>query len=256
LIEEAYRLGEGLGPSAWCADQAGPFQTVPHPGQSWRPEGEPARQPREYVRDGTAKVLTLFHPAGGAVRVEGVTSCPNSVLRPWLKGELEEVLAGLAGHPPTAQASRQEWERWQQGLPVRPAPAAGPPPLRVLLILDNLSGHKTPELVPWLFAHGVMPVYTPVSGGWLNLAEGIQRVLKRRALDGQHPQTAGGIMAWFGAVARQWNRGPTPFRREGRRECRRDRQRQRRHRVGGSGGYTSRPVRRRKAPTYGHERAK
>jgi hypothetical protein len=40
LIEDAYRLGEAMGLSVWCADQAGPFQTIPYPGQSWRPEGE------------------------------------------------------------------------------------------------------------------------------------------------------------------------------------------------------------------------
>ena len=77
-----------MGLPVWCTDQAGPFQTVPYPGQSWRPEGEPARQPHEYLRDGTAKVLTLFHPADGQVRVEGVTACPNAVLHPWLKREL------------------------------------------------------------------------------------------------------------------------------------------------------------------------
>ena len=73
LIEDAYRLGEAMGLSVWCTDQAGPFQTMPYPGQSWRPEGEPARQPHEYLRDGTAKVLTLFHPADGRVRLHGVT---------------------------------------------------------------------------------------------------------------------------------------------------------------------------------------
>jgi len=229
---------------------------VPHPGQSWRPEGEPARQPHEYVRDGTAKVLTLFHPADGAVRVKGVTSCPNSVLHPWLEGELEEILAALPGHPPTAQASRAAWERWQQGLSVKPTLSAELPPLRVLLVLDNLSGHKTPQFVLWLFAHGVMPLYTPVSGSWLNLAESIQRVLKRRALDGQHPQTPGEIMAWFEAVAGHWNKDPTPFRWGGRRKRRRDRQRECRHRVGGSGGYTSRPIGRLREAGYGHDRAK
>ncbi len=95
MIEDAYTLGKGLGLEVWCCDQAGPFQTVPHPGPSWRPEGEPARQPHEYVRDGTAKVLTLFRPADGRVRVEGVTTCPNAVLHPWLKRELSEILAGL-----------------------------------------------------------------------------------------------------------------------------------------------------------------
>jgi len=26
-------------------------------------------------------------------------------------------------------------------------------------VLDNLAGHKTPELVLWLLAHGIMPLY-------------------------------------------------------------------------------------------------
>jgi hypothetical protein len=42
--------------------------------------------------------------------------------------------------------------------------------------LDNLAGHRTPEFVLRLFAHGVMPVYTPLSRPWLNMAESIQRV--------------------------------------------------------------------------------
>ncbi len=82
MIEDAYRLGEALGLLVWCCDQAGPFQTVPQPGPNWRPEGDPARQPHEYIRNGTAKVLTLFHPADGRVCIEGVTTCPNAVLHP------------------------------------------------------------------------------------------------------------------------------------------------------------------------------
>ena len=77
-----------MGLPVWRADQAGPYQTVPHPGRSWRPVGDPARQPHEYLRDGTVKVLTLFHPADGHVRLGSVTSCPDAVLHPWLEGEL------------------------------------------------------------------------------------------------------------------------------------------------------------------------
>ena len=235
MIEGAYRLGKSLGLAVWCCDQAGPFQTVPHPGPNWRPEGDPARQPHEYIRNGTAKVLTLFHPADGRVRIEGVATCPNAVLHPWLKRELSEILAGLPDPPPTATASRAAWERWQAGLAVKPTLPTELPPLRMLLVLDNLAGHKTPEFVLWLFAHGVMPVYTPVGGSWLNMAESIQRVLKRRALDGQHPATPEEIIAWFEAVARHWNAEPTPFEWGGQRAARRKRQRERRHRLGGSG---------------------
>ena len=88
MIEAAYRTGEAMGLPVWCTDQAGPYQTIPYAGQSWRPEGRPARQPHEYLRDGTAKALTLFRPADGHVRLKGVTACPNAVLHPWLKREL------------------------------------------------------------------------------------------------------------------------------------------------------------------------
>jgi DDE superfamily endonuclease len=187
------------------------------------------------------------------VRVEGVTTCPNAVLHPWLKQELSVILAGLPDPPPTTQASRAAWERWQQGLSKKLTLPDELPPLRLLLVLDNLSGHKTPELVLWLLAHGIMPLYTPVSGSWLNLAESMQRILKRRALAGQHPKTPEEIMGWFDAVAEHWNKDPTAFEWGGKRKRRRDRQRQRRHRLGGSGGYTRRPVARRADVIYGQK---
>ena len=126
----------------------------------------------------------------------------------------------------------------------------------MLLVLDNLAGHKTAAFVCWLFAHGIMPLYTPISGSWLNMAESIQRVLKRRALGGQHPERTGQIIGWFEAVARHWNAAPTPFVWGGKRMERRRRQRERCHRVGGSGACTRRPIRRRSRATYGHGRGK
>jgi hypothetical protein len=84
LIEDAYTLGASLGLSVWCEDEAGPFQAVPHPGTSWQPEGHPVHQPHEYIRNGTAKVLTLFCPADGHVQIEGATSVTNAVLHPWV----------------------------------------------------------------------------------------------------------------------------------------------------------------------------
>ena len=247
-------MGEARGLAVWCTDQAGPFQTVPYPGQSWRPEGEPARQPHEYLRDGTAKVLTLFHPADGRVRVEGVTTCPNTVLHGWLKRELAAALATMPAA--AGSASRSDWEMWQEGLTIKPTLLDELPPLRVLLVLDNLAGHKTPEFVCWLFEHGVMPLYTPVGGSWLNMAESIQRVLKRRALDGQHPTEVAQIMAWFKSAAEHWNAAPTPFVWGGKRAARRRRQRERRHRLGGSGACTREPIRRGPCPSYGNGQAK
>jgi hypothetical protein len=246
LIEDAYHIGETLGLSVWTQDEAGPFQTVPYEGEDWQPEGQPKRQAHEYVRDGTAKCLTLFHPASGQVRVRGVTHTPNRVLHAWLQDELTAILAML----PTPlleldpETNRALWERWCAGLEAPPPLPQELPPLRMLLIWDNLKGHKTPAMVSWLIAHGIMPLYTPLGGSWLNMAESIQRILKRRALSGQHPETTEEIIAWIEAVGRAWNRQPTPFVWGGKRAARRARSRQRRHALGGSGACTRRPVRR------------
>ena len=246
MIEDAYRSGESLGLSVWTQDEAGPFQTVPYDGHDWQPEGQPKRQPHEYVRDGTAKCLTLFHPASGQVRVHGVKEAPNRVLHAWLQQELSAILASLP--PPQLEldpdTNRALWERWCAGLEAPPALAEELPPLRMLLIWDNLKGHKTPAMVNWLIAHGIMPLYTPLGGSWLNMAESIQRILKRRALSGQHPETTDEIIEWIEAVGRAWNRAPTPFVWGGKRAARRARSRQRRHALGGSGACTRRAVRR------------
>lgn len=244
MIEDAYRSGETLGLSVWTEDEAGPFQTTPYAGEEWQPEGQPKQQPHEYVRDGTAKCLTLFHPADGQVRIKGVTCCSNAVLHAWLQQELTTILAEL---PPSAVeldpvTTRALWERWCAHLE---APVPLPdvlPPLRMLLIWDNLKGHKTPAMVRWLIEHGIMPLYTPLGGSWLNMAESIQRILKRRALAGQHPTTTDEIIAWIEAVGRAWNRHPTRFEWGGKRAARRARQRQRRHALGGSGACTRRPL--------------
>jgi transposase len=262
LIERAYTEGERRGLAVWGQDEAGPFQTMPYAGASWAPAGEPVRQAHEYHRTGTAKLLTLFHPADGQVRVKGVTSTANAVLHPWLKAELSAILATLP--PVTGEqicaANRAEWLVWQEGLTQPITLPAELPPLRMLLIWDNLAGHSTPELVLWLFRHGIMPLYTPLSGSWLNMTESVQRILKRRALEGHHPQTADEIIVWLEATARGWNQQPTPFVWGGKRALRRGRQRARRHVAGGSGACPCQPVQRRRptgrrpqlAPCRGH----
>ncbi|WP_448192689.1 transposase [Azospirillum sp. sgz301742] len=245
LIEAAYTQGERLGLTVWGADEAGPFQTIPYPGQQWCPAGHPARYPHEHVRNGTAKLLTLFHPASGTVRVKGVTSCRNAVLHGWLQAELAAIVATRPAAPPApagAQETRASWERWQEGLAERITLRAALPPRRMLLVLDTLAGHKTPSFVCWLFDHGIMPLYTPLGGSWLNMTESVQRILKHRGLAGQHPTTVGEIIADLEAAAQGWNAAPTPFVWGGRWCLRRQRSRQRQHALGGSGACTRRPL--------------
>jgi hypothetical protein len=224
--------------AVWCQDEAGPYQTIPCAGQSWEPEGKARCQPHEYERNGTAKLLTLLRPATGQVRAKGVTSAPNVVLHPWLTAELERVLAELPAvtRPEADRPAFARWQTWEG----RPCPNL--PPLRLILVWDNLAGHLSAELVLWLYHHGVLPLYTPLSGSWLNMAESLQRILKRRALDGHHPQTVDEIITWLEETVAGWNAAPTPFHWHGKRFERRQRARVRRHqRLAGSGAGCSLP---------------
>ena len=200
----------------------------------------------EYLRHGTAKLMTLFHPARGTVRVRGTRSCTNEVLHAWMKAELAAIVKGLPEPEGVLSdaANRQAWERWQEGLRYRITLPQDLPRLRMLLVMDNLTGHRTPSFVLWLFAQGIMPLYTPLGGSWLNMAESIQRIIKRRGLEGHHPKTPEQIIEWLEAAARGWNADPTPFEWGGKRAARRRRSRARRHVIGGSYAFTRHSVRR------------
>jgi DDE superfamily endonuclease len=174
-------------------------------------------------------LLTLFRPATGEVRAKGVSRAPNAVLHPWLKHELLQVLKQLpevVSHdtevPPTAC-----WATWLGHVPHLPLP-----PLRLILIWDNLAGHLSTSITTWLFAHGVMPLYTPLSGSWLNMAESVQRIIYGRALRGQHPRTVAELITWLEDTVAGWNAAPTPFVWDGKRRERRLRTKQRH--LGGS----------------------
>lgn len=236
MIEVAYEEAETAGLALWCQDEAGPYQAIPQPGADWHPEGKPTMQPHEYVRGGTAKLLTLFHPATGQARAHGVLSAPNVVLHPWLQEQLQAVLDQLDQEPlpvrvplPQDHPLLLTWEHWWWSYE-RPKPA---PALRLILVWDNLKGHVSYKMVRWLLQHGILPLYTPLSGSWLNMAESFQRIIVRRALAGQHPKDAQQVIDWLEQTVTGWNQNPTPFVWNGKRRRRRERARLRR--LGGSG---------------------
>jgi len=146
----AYRLAEAAGVPVWCQDEAGPYQAIPQPGAAWCRAGAPRRQPHEYLRGGTAKLLTLFRPATGMVRAQGVTSAPNTVLHPWLTEELTQILAGLPAvtTPEEARPALGRWSTW-----LGHTPRERLPPLRLILIWDNLAGQHPQSaavVIQWL----------------------------------------------------------------------------------------------------------
>jgi hypothetical protein len=118
------------------------------------------------------------------LRAEAVTSAPNAVLHPWLQpGTLWVLSAALAQlPPPPSDAPYPELRAGHTGLghePARPLP-----PLRAILIWEDLAGHERADIVTWLFAQGLLPLYTPLGGSWLNMTESVQRIVCGRALTG------------------------------------------------------------------------
>jgi hypothetical protein len=194
----------------WKQDEAGPYPAIPQPGPSWQPAGQPLRQPHEYIRGGTAKLLTLLRPHSGIVCARPVERATNAVLHPWLVEQLSAILEAL---PPLCALEAQEWgHRWSDwGYSDEEARRHGWPPVRLVLIWDNLSGHYSAEIVCWCHHHSIALLYTPLGGSWLNMAESVQRILVRRALSGQHPENAQQIMDWLEATVCGCNAEPTPF---------------------------------------------
>ncbi len=232
----AYEQAEAAGIVQLNEDEAGPYQAIPQPGASWQPEGHPVLQPHEYERGGTAKLMSLFRPSTGILNAKGVLSVTNAILHPWLKGELSAMLVAIEKvHPReelSPEAERPLYAQWKTWLWPHESDE-GLPPLRIILVLDNLAGHLSSDLVVWFFEHGVMPLYTPVGGSWLNMAESVQRIIVPRALAGQHPQSAQEVIDWLEQTVEGWNKHPTPFVWNGKRRRRRERARVRR--LAGSG---------------------
>jgi hypothetical protein len=188
-----------------------PIRPSRSPGPRGSRDHHPAVQPHEYERGGTAKLLTLFRPASGILRAKGVVSAPNAVLHPWLQEQLSQVLAEIEQQQPAESLPPEEqrlpcarWETWLGHPPRRPLP-----PLRIVLVLDNLAGHLSYDLVGWFFEHGIMPLYTPIGGSWLNMAESVQRIIVPRALSGQHPEDSQQIIDWLEQTVAGWLGGRT-----------------------------------------------
>jgi hypothetical protein len=159
-----------------------------------------------------------------------------------LKQELSAILAALPAPTPGMDPAviRSMWAEWYEGLSAPPPLPDDLPPLRMLLVQDNLAGHKSHNFVQWCFSQGVALLYTPLGGSWLNMAESVQGIIERRALNGQHPANPEQIIEWLEAAVRGWDKNPTPFVWGGKRAARRDRTRKRRQDLAGSGAYIRR----------------
>ena len=80
-----HRRGDGAGRLVHRPGRAIPDDPLRRP--PWRTQGDPRGSRTSTCATARPRPLTLFHLADGHARVNGVTTCPNAVLHPWLKRE-------------------------------------------------------------------------------------------------------------------------------------------------------------------------
>lgn len=88
----------------------------------------------------------------------------NAILHPWLKRELSAILKQCPDAPEVVPEGRY-WQDWD----IYPAAEYLDrffSPVRVLLIWDNLAGHRTQSLVQWCAEHGILRLATPTAASW------------------------------------------------------------------------------------------
>jgi transposase len=121
-----------------CFDEMGPIQLIPHQGSGWAQHKRPERHRATYSKNGGVRYLFGAYDVH-ADRLHGR-------MRPHKSGH--EVLAFY----------RQIRMRYR-------------PKIRIYLIADNLSAHKTPEIRAWAAANNVELVFTPTYASFLNRIE-------------------------------------------------------------------------------------
>jgi transposase len=86
------------------------------------------------------------------------------------------------------------------------------PTVEVVLILDNLSIHRTMDVLLWALAHRrVRFLFQPTYAPWLNLIEPWWKTLRSLALKGRCFQDADEIVAAIEQGTADWNAHCRPF---------------------------------------------
>jgi hypothetical protein len=94
------------------------------------------------------------------------------------------------------------------------------------------TGRK--QASPTLVIRGAVRVVAAGASRIMSVAESVQRIIVRRALEGHHVYDVEILKQWLTDSIAGWNRHPTPFIWGGKRHARRDRAYARRHRLGGA----------------------
>lgn len=163
-----------------CVDEKTQVQILErlHPGRSLR-AGHPVRVESEYRRHGTLAILAAWDVRRGGVVLH--------VRRRRRSREFLELLKTVRAH-------------WPRG--------------RLVIILDNLSIHTTPDIQAWLNTQDgrVRFEFLPLHASWLNQIEIWFSILERQALRRASDATYRERARRIHQFTRRWNKTARPFR--------------------------------------------
>jgi transposase len=159
-------------------DEMGPLGVRTYPGVRWSPRHHrPKIDPDYGGHDTPVWVFGALEPATGVV----VTQCARRRTRREFIGFLDTVV-----------------RRWPTG--------------DIILILDNLSVHRTLDVRLWAIAHPrVRFLFQPTYSAWLNLIEPWWKTLRTLALKGRAFRLTDDLMQAISGGTQYWNDHRHPY---------------------------------------------
>ena len=86
------------------------------------------------------------------------------------------------------------------------------PRRQIHVVLDNVSTHKTPDIVRWLGRHRRFHFhFTPTSASWMNQVETWFGILSRQAIRRGSFESIRALVTAIERFTREWNTGASPF---------------------------------------------
>lgn len=158
-----------------CVDEMGPTAAKTYPTARWSEKRPPVEA--DYGRRGKVWTFGAFEPHTG----QALTWCTDGRT----SANFVTFLDQLASH-------------WKEGT--------------LVLILDNLSTHKTLDVLLWTLVHPqVRFLFQPTYAPWLNLIEPWWKTLRSLALKGRSFLDANAIIQAIQVATEYWNRQRHPY---------------------------------------------
>ena len=160
-----------------CVDELGPLSAKTYAAKRWAPVGEPPRVAPDYGHRACVWTFGAFEPSTGDV----LTVCTERRRSRDFTAFLEQVIA-----------------QWPQG--------------EIILILDNLSVHRSLEVKLWALAHErIRFLFQPTYAPWLNLIEPWWKTLRSLALKGRRFEGAEELTDAIAQGTNYWNEHRHPY---------------------------------------------